>query len=445
MKALATALLVVAAAALASSTAAAADPAKRPVQDYDGRPDAPTDTSNALLVAPRVLFAPIYLATEYLVRRPVGAAVIEAERADLPHELYDFFTFGPDHKAGFIPTAFVDFGFNPSVGVYAFWDDAFFRGDDLRLHASAWNSDWLAGSLVQRVRFHAEDTFTLKVAGMRRPDFVFYGVGPRTLDSNQGRYGEDQLEASATSQFALWRASKVEAGIGLRRADFRDGHYGTDAGIVERVQGGAYALPDGFAAGYTAEINRLHAALDSRRPSPDDGSGLRLEGELAQGSDMSRTSGARWIQYEAGVGAFEDLGGHRRVLSESVTARFADPLGHGPVPFTELVSLGGDGPMPGFFPGRLVDRSAAVAKVAYSWPIGPWVDGTLQAAVGNVFGERLSGFDPRLLRFSGAIGIQTDTSPDSNFQLLVGLGTETFDRGAQIDSVRLVLGISRGL
>jgi hypothetical protein len=139
------------------------------------------------------------------------------------------------------------------------------------------------------------------------------------------------------------------------------------------------------------------------------------------------------------------------VLSLSVLAMFSDPLGSRPVPFTELVTVGGDvaspgsfqGPMPGFFPGRLVDRSASVATLRYKWPIGPWIAGSLQGAVGNVFGQHLDGFDARLLRFSGAVGIESDTSPDSSFELVFGVGTETFEHGAQVDSFRLAVGITR--
>jgi hypothetical protein len=130
---------------------------------------------------------------------------------------------------------------------------------------------------------------------------------------------------------------------------------------------------------------------------------------------------------------------------------FSDPLGSRPVPFTELVTVGGDvatpgaftAPMAGFFPGRLVDRSAAVATLRYKWPIGPWIAGSIKGAVGNVFGEHLEEFDPKLLRFSGAFGIESDSSPDSSFELVLGFGTETFQHGGQVDSFRLAVGISR--
>jgi hypothetical protein len=445
MRAIAVALLVLLGGISGVGVAHAADPPKRELPDYEGRPARPETPGEVLLWFPRVLFSPVYFTTEYLLRRPFGAAIGAAERAHLPTFLYDFFTFGPDHKAGFTPIAFVDFGFNPSVGVYGFWDDAFFRGNDLRVHASAWNADWLAGSLVERIRFHQKDSLALKVSAMRRPDPVFYGIGPRTLQSAQSRFGEDRLEASATADFALWRASKVETAVGVRHSSFYDGHYLGDPGIVEQTAAGVFAVPDGFANGYTAEYNRVVLALDSRRPFPDEGSGVRLEAQGQQGNDVSQAAGAGWLRYHAAAAGFVDLDGHRRIVSLSAVTIFADPLGSRPIPFTELVSLGGDAPMPGFYPGRLVDRSAAVGTLRYKWPIGPFVDGSIQAAVGNVFGAHLDGFDTRLLRFSGALGIETDSSPDSNFQLLVGFGTETFEHGGQVDTARLVLGISRGL
>jgi hypothetical protein len=99
--------------------------------------------------------------------------------------------------------------------------------------------------------------------------------------------------------------------------------------------------------------------------------------------------------------------------------------------------------MRGFYPGRVLDRSAAVATLHYVWPVGAWFDGDIQAAVGNAFGEHLGAFSPGLLRFSGALGLSTVGLQDAPLELLFGLGTETFDRGAQIDSVRVSFGVPR--
>jgi hypothetical protein len=425
---------------------------KRRLPDYDGRPPAPTTAGQVALWVPRIVLSPLYLTTEWLIRRPLGAAVSAAERADVPNILYNFFAFGPDHKAGITPIAFVDFGFNPSVGVYGFWDDAFFKGNDLRAHVSFWPDEWIGASLAARVRLHGKESVQLKLVAIRRPDHVFYGTGPRTLESAQSRYGEDAVDVGALFDLPMWRASKIEAGVGLRSASFRDGQYGGDPGILANVGAGVFPqLPDGFARGYTAEYNDVFVALDSRRPYPAEGSGVRIEAQAEQGNDVRETPGSGWLHAAAGAGGFWDVNGHRRVLSLSLLTMSSDPVGTRPVPFTELVTVGGDvaapgaftAPMPGFFPGRLVDRSAAVATLRYKWPIGPWVAGSLQCAVGNVFGEHLQGFDTNLLRFSGAFGIESDSSPDSSFEFIFGLGTETFAHGAQVDSLRLAVGITR--
>ncbi|HEY6462183.1 MAG TPA: hypothetical protein VIY73_18580, partial [Polyangiaceae bacterium] len=389
---------------------------KRVLPDYSGRGPEPVTAGEAALWVPRVVLSPLYFTSEWLVRRPLGASITAAERANLPDVLYDFFAFGPDHKAGVVPIAFVDFGFNPSIGVYGFWDDALFKGDDLRVHVDFWPTDWVGGSVVQRVRFHGKDSVQLKFVGIKRPDHVFYGIGPGSLQSAQSRYGQDKLDLGVLADFPMWRSSRIDAGVGVRSASFYDGHYGRDAGLLENVAAGAFALPDGFTRGYTAEYNDVLVALDSRRPYPAPGSGIRLEAQAEQGSDVRRSPASGWLHYAAGAGGFWDVDGDRRVLSLSVLTMFSDPLGSQPVPFTELVTLGGDiaqpgafpAPMPGFFPGRMVDRSGAVATLRYKWPIAPFVAGSLQGAVGNVFGEHLEGFDTRLLRFSGAVGIESD-------------------------------------
>jgi hypothetical protein len=425
------------------ATVSSATP-KRQVPDYDGRGSPPTTAGDVAIWVPRIVLSPLYFTSEFIIRRPLGAVISGAERANLPTILYNFFTFGPDKKAGFAPVAFIDFGFNPSVGVYVFWDDAFFKGNDLRFHGSIWTTDWLAGSLTERIHFHKASTLTLQLSAVRRPDHVFYGIGPSTPQSSQSRYGEDLINAGALLDLPFWRASRVQTGLGVRSASLYHGHYGSDPSLEQQASAGVFPLPPGFADGYTAEYNYVLAAVDSRRPRPAPGSGIRVEFAAEQGSDFRQSPGSGWVRYAAGAGGFLDLNDHGRVLSLAVTGVFADPLGERPIPFTELASLGGNEPMPGFYPGRLVDRSAVAATAAYRWPIWVWLDGSIQAAVGNVFGEHLSGFTPGLLRFSGAIGVESvGSSPDSSFELLAGFGSETFDHGGQIDSIRVFLGTNR--
>jgi hypothetical protein len=434
---------VLVAAALLSSGVNAAEQ-KRQLPDYGNRGKDPTTVGDVAIWVPRIVLSPLYLVTEYGVRRPLGYAIATAERHNVPTLLYDFFTFGPDHSAGFAPVAFVDFGFRPSVGIYAFWDDAFSPGNDLRFHGTTGGANWFAGVLTDRIRFHGADSLDLTFAGIRRPDHAFFGIGPDTLQRDISRYGEDQLEWSATLDLPLWRSSRVEAGLGVSRIDFHHGYFHKDPSIEHEVAAGVYPLPDGFARGYTAQTSHLRVALDNRRPSPADGSGFRIEVDAEEGTDIRRSAGASWLRYGAAIGGFLDLNGRNRVVSLSLETLFADPLNSRPVPFTELVTLGGTGPMRGFYPGRLRDRSAAVATLKYRWPIWVWLDGSLQTSVGNVFGEHLQQFEASRFRLSSAIGVESTGSRDGSLELLFGIGSETFGHGGQLDSARILVGTNRG-
>jgi|CZKU01.1.fsa_nt_gi hypothetical protein len=445
---LAVALGLVSKAARADTPEAVSAPSqpspKRAVPDFDGRGPEPTTAGDVALWVPRVVLSPLYFVSEYVIRLPLSLAVPAAERADLPRKVYDFFTFGPEHKAGFAPVGYYDFGFNPSIGLYAFWNDAGFKGDDWHAHVEAWPTDWLAGSLTDHIQIDAHHAVQFRVEGIRRPDHVFYGIGPDTRQSSQSRYGEDVFNGGATYEWRFWRASRFQTGVGLRAASLYDGHYGSDPSLTREAATHAFPLPPGFGGGYTAESNRAVLIVDTRNPRPAPGSGLRAELLGEQDSEVGHAPASGWVRYGASVGSYLDLNQRGRVISLSVTTLFTDPLGDRPVPFTELASLGGDPPMRGYYPGRLVDRSAIAAMAHYMWPIGPWLDGTMRAAVGNVFDEHLQGFRPGRLRFSGDIGISSVGVGEYPIELIFGLGSETFEQGAEIDSFRATLAVNHG-
>jgi hypothetical protein len=415
---------------------------KRQLPDY-GRPS-PETPGRTLLWIPRIVFFPAYVVTEYVIRRPLGFAITAAERAQLPAALYDFFAFGPDHKAGIVPIAFLDFGFEPSVGLYAFWDDAGFDGHDLRLRGSTWGSDWLSGTATER--FHLSERLDLTLTGtaVRRPDYAFYGVGPDTREESLSRYGADTVDARVATRFRFAGASHFEVRSGYRSAFFRPGDYRPDPTVDERILAGTLAEPPGYESGYRAGVSGAKVVLDTRSEDEGPGSGLRVELDGEHGADFETAPAAGWLRYGGTVGGLLDLTEKGRVVSLSVSALFADALGSRPVPFTELVTLGGPNLMPGFRAGRLYDQSALVTTLRYSWPIWIWLNGSLQAAVGNVFGERLEGVDVERMRFSGALGIESSGSRDSIFQALVGFGTETFESGAELEAIRLTVGARSG-
>ena len=415
---------------------------KRPLPDYDGRGDPPTTVGDVLLWVPRVLLAPPYLVSEYVIRRPLGAAIAGAERAGWPGALYDFFTFGPEHNAGFAPTAFFDFGFKPSVGLFFFWNDALARGNDMRLQFGFWGMDWLAASFTDRIQFSCDptDVITIGLSGLRRPDFAYYGIG-NAAGEERSRYGSSRLEGRFSVDKHWWRRSNIHAGTTLRQVSFHRGHFGEDLVLDDAITQGL-PPPPGYTEGYAMAKGDVSVSLDSRLPRPESGSGFRLEARAAHSGDF-RGLGS-WISYGGSGGVFLDVNGRSRVLSLSAGAHFVDRIDKSVIPFTELAVLGGFGPMRGFFPGRLIGQSAFVSELAYKWPIWIWLDGSMRFELGNVFGEHLEEFALKNMRISAAIVVESAGVSDNPLEVLIGFGTERITDGTNIDSFRLFVGTHRG-
>src|SRR5262245_49049150 len=95
---------------------AAADEAKRDVPDYDGRGDPPTTAGDVLIWVPRVAVSPLYLVSEYVIRKPMEVLVETVERHQWAQRVIDYFN-GP---VGIVPTALVDTGMSPTLGFYFF-------------------------------------------------------------------------------------------------------------------------------------------------------------------------------------------------------------------------------------------------------------------------------------------------------------------------------------
>lgn len=416
---------------------------KRAEPDYDGRGDR-TTAGDVLIWVPRVLLAPPYLVSEYLLRRPIGFLISGAERAGLPVLVYDFFAFGPDHKSGVFPTVFYSFGFRTSVGLYAFWDDAFAPGHELRLRGSYGGKDWLAGSFTDRFRFGDDplDLIALDATAIHRPDYAFFGLGPDSVRQDEVRYGRDTLEARLHVDKGLWRESTFRADVLLRDVDFFRGGLRDDTVLDDAIADGSLPVPPGYDRGYTIGRSGVILSIDNRLPRPAPGSGFRLRGGAAHSAEL-RERGS-FVTYGGSATGFLDLNDIQRVVSLTAMTRMVDPIGDSTIPFTELVTLGGSEPMRGFFPGRLTDRSAAVLDLAYKWPIWIWLDGAMHAEFGNVFGEHLAGFELGKFRWSGSIGIESSGVTDNPLQIMLGLGSETFESGGAVDSFRFVLGTTNG-
>jgi len=324
-------------------------------------------------------------------------------------------------KFGVVPSFYVERGFHPVAGAYLFADDFVVDGNDLRLSTSL---GFGHQSLTVTNRFTRGGwRFISRHHASRRDDYQFFGTGPSSRDEDRQRFGALKLETSGALEARTGRA-RATFELGYRGVDFRSSDYGGDPS--------ADTTSSRFAGGsYHGAFQRLGLLLDTRRAA-EGGGWASLELEL----------GRHHLRGEATAGFAAGLG-RGRVVTVGAGAAMVEGI-DGEVPITELVSVGGSGPMPGFAAGRLSGDSAVSLAARYEWPVAPWLNGSLQAGAGNVFDERWGGFAPDLLRFSGAMGLRTSGSPDNAFEVLVALGTATIDDGAGIESVRLVLGGSTG-
>ena len=452
--------------------AAAAKPVtspKRTLPDYGALPK--RESGRAALVVPRLVLLPPYLVWNYGIRTPLGALVSHAERNQWPTKVLDFFTFGPDRTAGIVPTALFDFGIKPSVGVFAFWNKLLHPDNSATFHFGTWGPRWMNITGSDRVRIGTESFAVLSGRFTLRPDMPFYGLGPRSLLKERVRYNSNLREIglgtdmtpTSNHENALKnegadappaRVLRVLTRVGVRALTFGEGRGNPDPEfdpsdpkdndnleMKRAIALGRIEEPPGFARGYTALFQRVDVQLDTRPRRPASQSGFKIVAEAEHGSDVRNAGGAAWMRWGGTAGAFLDVG-KNRTFGVTFTGLFADPI-QGEVPFTELVNFGGATYMRGFLWNRLIGRSGAIGTLEYHWPIWVFLDGTIQASMGNVFDAHLKGFAPRLLRMSSAIGVRTSNTPNQAFEAMFGIGSETIADGFAINSFRLVIGTNQ--
>lgn len=416
--------------------AAAAEP------DY-GRPKRKPPTRVVDAVG-RVVMFPVWAVTEFVLRRPLGAAVRTVESSDALQKAQDTSSDGPLKQLTILPAARFDVGLKPIVGLNVSWK---YRQNLATLQAGTWGPDYVVARAGERYRTRASEELTFDTTFTRRKDLPFYGLGPRSRDEDRARYQATAVRMQAGYAAEFWRSSRIGMALGGRGLWFGDETCCGEPSLRERIASGLVQAP-GLDQDYAAAFQRLELALDSRPRTARRGVDVRLDAyEEATFTVNDPAQGPRraWIQYGGSLGASVDLTGTRRMLALTAHARFADPLQNADIPFTDLVSLGGDSLMPGFLRGRLVDRSALVTTLDYSWPFWVFLDGTLQASVGNVFGAHLRDVDVRTMRWSSALGVRTTGDPASRLEATFGVASTPFEEGGKIDSIRFMVGTQHGL
>ncbi len=418
-------------------------PVDRPVPDYDGLPEPGDDAGDVLLWTARILTSPLYFISEFLLRRPIGWLITEIERHEVIESLRDFFTFGPNDNIAVYPTAFYEFGFQPSGGIYASWDEFLFPENRISTHAGYGGSDWLSFTLTDRVEIEDRMELGTRVLARRRPDFVFGGIGPYAGSVQRARFGAERVDANLWTSLRYWRSSVLGAEIGYRTIGFIDEGYRDEPSVGERAQQLNESVPYAFDTGYDAIFGELRADVDTRSEGGPPEGGIRFAAHVGEhGAFRGVERFQNWVSWGGSTTLATDVLGQHRVLGVTAETHFITPLEDSNVPFTELVDVGGSaGLLPGFFPGQIRGFSAAGATVHYTWPIWAFLDAHLFVGAANAFGEHLTDFDLELLRLSfGLIFMPRVNGSELPFQLNMAFATDTFDRGADIDSFRFAIG-----
>ncbi|MCA9604351.1 MAG: BamA/TamA family outer membrane protein [Myxococcales bacterium] len=458
--------LFVVLAAASPGTAQADEPpaAHRAVPDYDGRPAREPDEIDALLWVPRVLTAPLYLVSEYLVRRPLGWLISELERSEVVDFLLGFFTAGGNEDFVILPTAFFDFGFAPSGGLYAAWRRFIVEENRISLHAASGGEDWLLATLSDHASLPDQMELRFRASALKRPDQQVGGIGYDGTQTPIARFGIEQIEGSVRYGLRPWPGIELDYTVGYRGVGYVDESWDGQPSVGQANRRDLPAFESGYSsilvhgrlvldtrtgcgnAGRTSGWDTAQQILssDERAELPDGAcelasGGLRVALEASEHFGFGGMAASEWLRVAGEVVAATDFLGRGRVLSLRGRVHLVEPLGGARiVPFTELVSL--SEAMRGFQPGRLYGATLASLSLEYVWPVWAFLDGSLHFDVGNVFDQSFQDFDVERLRMSFGVLLAPRASGDHLFELGLSFGTDTFARGASIVSVRFVIG-----
>ncbi len=418
---------------------------RRPLPNYDGRPAPGPDAVDIALWIPRVVFSPLYLLTEWVLRKPLDLMFTEMERIHAFTWLLDLFTFGPNRQAGIFPTAFYDFGFRPSVGVLGYWNQFLWEHNRIALHAATGGPDWFLVDVNDIFNPNSFTLFRFNFQAFERPDQIFGGIGWNATQTVRSRYRVQEIDASVVAGIRPWRRTAIDYELGFRTASFLSNAMFGDPGVGERGQ-----VPPGFNTGYNAVRTGVSLVVDTHELQELSSGGVIGRAFVTHNAGFGGLPTlSRWLNWGGSLMLSTDFLGFGRVLSLRGDVAFITPFDDDNpnmvIPFTELIDPGGDGPLRGFWAGWIRGYSMAAVSLIYVWPIWAFLDAHIRVSVGNAFGQYLQDFQFDRLRMSFDIGMEPRFGGQHPFELLFGIGTQTFSAGMEVTAIRFAIGTRTGI
>ena len=421
---------------------------KRKMPDYDGREGECASAGESLIWIPRVVFFPVYVVMEYVVRWPIYQAIAFIEEYHVIPRVVRFFTFG-DGQGALVPTIFYDFGLNPSMGLYFFYDNLGVKNHNLVLQAGFWPMDYYHFILRDNFKVfrYNRGTVSTRAEYMDRPDKVFYGLGPDSRDARRF-FRLEKIEAELNLRAALQDLNRLTFGMMFTNARISGGQGPSIDSTDSPFDVTDAEIVPGFGSTYNLLVPFLRLELDSRSPDRvfTPGSGLRLDAAVSFHIDPNNPD-LHFLRYGGEACAYLDISGLNHVLALRVYLESLEVTGDAAVPLTERISLGGAENLRGFLGGRFRGDSALVVTADYRYPIHTKLDANLFLSIGNVARGRLDQLDLNKMAMVWGIGVRTNTSRDVSFDIMVGFGTnlmQEWDEKFKVDNVRFIVGINQG-
>ena len=408
-------------ACLAGAEAPPPDPSRG--DSYDGVEHHPDATDDALAV-PRIVLAPVRLVVK-AIAVPFHH-LLDWDEVNHVHENIFAAVSSRDGMIGVRPAFLYSISFAPVIGLRFFDRRLLGPKTDFEVTSMTGGVHIFYGSVTARpTPSDRALEVTVRAIYNMRNDQVFTGIGyasdsEKTLEI-PSRYGIEALDTGGRLTWTVVPAVflDVDTMLGVRR--YSNGTViGTEQPIDEVYCGRTLTgqcIPGTVdpvrVPGYHTGTQFFRAAADVRFDSRDNWFNPSSGALVELGAQWTHGLGADDSQYfrlHAAMSALLDLWRRSRVLVVRIEADDLVPLGYTPVPFSELVVLGGPDTFRGFRYGRFRNFSSLFSGLEYRWPVWMWMDATLFGEYGGVFGPGFEGFSFERMRPDVGAGVRLRSS-----------------------------------
>jgi hypothetical protein len=382
----------------------------------DARPPRKSVTQD-LLVVPRLLLVPPRLLMKGL-SWPIQQMANGEEKHHFSQKLYLVFTSW-DGKVGVRPDFQYQLSFTPMLGLTFFHDRLLGPGTSFNItYMMAPGSDnYFARVRMRPFSFQHATQLHLLTQFTQRDDQLFTGLG---MDHTRGpaRYKLTSFDIDGQVRAQVRAEVKLFAGamFGFRRF----GNGATDANdppifsvYCVRATNGlcTHRLDETLVPGFSGtDFVRVDAGfhVDTRDSSfrPTSGALAEVAADYTHGLDDPSS----YFRVSGSAMGVIDLWRRSHVLLLRAWAMDVIPTNNQPVPFTELVVLGGPDDLRGVRWGLYRDYSGALFTAEYRWPVWMWMDASLFTDAGGVFGPHWQNFSVQKLVPDVGFGVRIRTA-----------------------------------